>query len=147
MKAKKLLSFVLAAIMMLSALSINAFASNTDSPYASGVLPSVNAGKVSSYNPYVREKENNTATYIYNQNGDTMNFGVHGTLADGSYDEWDCTRKKGQIAVGQQRFFSQWVYEYGYRYCKLVCWSIKANTASSGVWSPDSVGSYPYCNL
>lgn len=56
------------------------------------------------------------------------------------------TKKAGRIDVGQKRLLRQWVYENGHAYCALYAASIYNNSYSNGLWSPDSIGSYPYAN-
>lgn len=86
----------------------------------------------------LRDKEDDTYHYIYN----TCSLEVR--VISYSQQNNNCT--KGSYAVipsGAQRFITNYVYEWGYRNCKL---SIRSNisgasTTLSGYWSPDSIGS------
>lgn len=62
----------------------------------------------------------------------------------------NCTKgTSARIWPGQQRRIRQYVYEWGYAYAFIgghAITSAGVGKSLTGVWSPDSVGSDPYCN-
>lgn len=98
--------------------------------------------------PYgYRAKCNATGTYIYNQSGSAFKFRVCGSSSILGYDLFpNDSRKVGRVEAGQMRLFRQWVYENGHGYCGLYAASIYDNSRATGLWSPDSIGSFSYCN-
>lgn len=97
-----------------------------------------------------RAKQDTSGTYIvaYSMCHGGMDVFVDGL--DTRTGQWvDCTDKTtyGQprlSKVNSPALISQWVYERGYRTARLGGYKPWANQSVSGVWSPDSVGSYPY---
>lgn len=140
-KLKRLLALGAAVLMSVSALTVPASASNYKDTYWSF---SVDAdGRP--HRTELREKTDASGVYVYYKAG-TMN----GVICDvlNSNNDSMCL-KQGVIYKGQERKVAQYVYENGYRWCKLELRSDKLylGAGGSGVWSPDSVGYYPYVNL
>lgn len=98
--------------------------------------------------PYgTRRKGNATGTYVYNIEGSAFMFKVVGCSQEGGGVLYqDDTLKPGRIDQGCRRRIRQYVYENGHALCMLWAASIYNNSSSTGNWSPDSVGSDPYCN-
>lgn len=69
---------------------------------------------------------------------------------DSNAGEWvDCTDKttRGQPhlkTTNNPGLISQWVYEDGYRTARLGGYKWGSNRSATGLWSPDSAGSYRY---
>lgn len=140
-KLKRMLALGAAALMSVSALTVPASASNYKDTYWSF---SVDANK-RPHRTELREKTDASGVYVYYKSG-TMD----GVACDVLNSENDSMCKKyGIVYKGQKRRVAQYVYENGFRWCKLELTSDKiySGAGGSGVWSPDSVGSYPYCNL
>lgn len=140
-KLKRMLALGAAALMSVSALTVPASASNHKNTTWNFSVDATNR-------PYVtnsREKTNSSGVYVYYKAG-TLN----GVICDVLNSENDSMcRKLGVVYKGNERLVAQYVYENGFRECKL---KLKSDTLYSGggaggEWSPDSVGSYPYCNL
>lgn len=98
-----------------------------------------------------RLKENNSSTYIKASQlpSGGMTVQVEGSHSPESSSTWkNCT--KGTSAtisvVGQGRRILQYVNENGYSYARLVGKKALTTQDASGVWSPDTAGSYPALN-
>ena len=140
-KLKRMLALGAAVLMSVSALTVPASASNYKDTYWSF---SVDANK-RPHRTELREKTDASGVYVYYKSG-TMD----GVACDVLNSENDSMCKKyGIVYKGQKRRVAQYVYENGFRWCKLELTSDKiySGAGGSGVWSPDYVGSYPYCNL
>lgn len=151
MKAKKLLALGFAAIMMVSAMALPASAAeiqpmnnHDDTSFAFSFN---NLGRS---NTTGRAKQDDTGTYI---NAYTMCNGGFDVYVDGyntNTGNWvDCTDKatRGQPHLRttyNPGLISQWVYENGYRTARLGGYKLFASQSVTGVWSPDSQGSYRY---
>lgn len=161
MKRIKKVSLLLAILMAISsyvAIPASAVGNYYDTDYYTGYhymanpdayyLTSSAVNTNFEYNPYgLRQKKDATATYVYNKEGASFMFKVYGySHSNGGYEYKGDTRQAGRIDVGQRRFLRQWVYENGHAYCALYSASIYNYSESSGLWSPDSIGSYPYAN-
>ena len=140
-KLKRLLALGAATLMSVSALSVSASASNYKDTYWSFSVDSNRR----SYQTELREKTDTSGVYVYYKAG-TMNGIVCDVL--NSNNDSMC-KKLGVIYKGEKRKIAQYVYENGYRWCKLELTSDKiySGAGGSGVWSPDSTGYYPYVNL
>ena len=104
-----------------------------------------------------REKQDDSGTYVYykyNTTGLTgaVKFRVMGSNSQSSPAllAINYTRNGyGTISKGQERLISQYVYENGKKYAFLSTPKVASGDptgTATGVWSPDSVGSYTYCN-
>ena len=140
-KAKRLLAFGAAAMMLAASLSFPASAANTkDKPWNFSVDYSNKP-----YTTALREKTNASGVYVYYKEGT-----VNGVICDVLNSEGDSMcRKKGVVPKEARRLIAQYVYENGFRLCRLKLQSntITISGGAGGVWSPDSAGSYPYANL
>lgn len=159
-KVKNLVLFMLAIMTIVSCFAIPASAvgNYSDTEYDTNLQTSAapDTFRLASkpviengvYSPYGRRlKLDATATYVYNKEGSSFMFIVVGYTSINSISGYpNDTRNPGRIDVGQRRFLRQWVYENGHGYCGLYAASIYANSYSKGLWSPDSIGSYPYAN-
>lgn len=105
----------------------------------------------------VREKQDASGTYVYYKSATTGLTGAVKYRVMGSNNQstpsiyaTNYTRNSyGTISVGQERFISQYVYEKGQKYAFLSTPKVASGDptgTASGVWSPDSVGNYLYCN-
>lgn len=98
-----------------------------------------------------RPKDNTTATYIW-CNGTYPSGGmrvyVMGNSTDYEYDSFwvDCTKGAAYLTTNQKRAITQYVKERDYKYAQLKGAKYGSGTVASGVWSPDSSGTYPRIN-
>lgn len=95
------------------------------------------------YTTELREKTNASGVYVYYKNGT-----VNGVICDVLNSEGDSMcKKKGVVTKGTERLVA--LYENGFHSCKLKLQSntVTISGGAGGVWSPDSVGDYPYVNL
>lgn len=131
------LAGVLASTAMLSTVSANNH-SDTNLPNAV-VSYYVGAGTAS------RAKQDKSSTYINNRSGFVLNTRVFASANSSN-------QTKGGVAhintANGKRLIRQYVYENGYRSCYMGLWAGKTGIIGriSGLWSPDSVGSYTYAN-
>lgn len=104
-----------------------------------------------------REKQDDSGTYVYYKSGTNgltgaVKFRVMGSDSQStpSLLATNYTRNSyGTISVGQKRLISQYVYENNKTYAFLSTPKVASGDptgTATGVWSPDSVGSYTYCN-
>lgn len=124
---------------------------NTGDTYFQYTLPQM--GTINIYNPG-RAKLNATGTYVYLQSGPAS--GVRFSVWGGYASSWQNTTLLNftggggaDIWVTQQRRISQYVYENGRTYAFLgITPRVQGDVGSalSGLWSPDSQGSWPYAN-
>lgn len=133
---KSLVALVMAGCMI--APSMTAFAGTGDSS-----LPTAFVTWNKSTTSSQREKEDDTYHYIYNYS--TIPLWVESRTTGGV----NCT--KGGHAIiprSTERFITNYVYEWGYKPCWLRIYAGAENVSGmvSGLWSPDSVGSYPVAN-
>lgn len=92
-----------------------------------------------------RQKDNASAVYVYYQSAINQPHGTFFSAWSGGINYTD--NDSGIIRVGQQRKISQRIYENGKRTCNLAISPRNFNaTLVQGLWSPDTVGDYPYCN-
>lgn len=140
-KAKRLLALGAAAMMLVTSLSFPASAANIKDEAWSFNVDFSNRP----YTTRLREKTNASGVYVYYQNGT-----VNGVICDVLNSEGDSMCKiKGVVTKGAERLVAQYVYENGFRWCKLKLQSntVTISGGAGGVWNPDSVGDYPYVNL
>lgn len=152
--ANKIITFmlVLAIISSVGVLPTFAAGNYTDSSFS---LTCPTYGYLVCEGNVYRKKLDSTATYVHCISGPST--GVYFTVWGGieistnySVPVANCTRY-GQALIypGQQRFIAQYVYENDYEYAHLgllTRYATDVGTTVTGVWSPDSVGSYPYAN-
>lgn len=100
--------------------------------------------------PQVVQKTDTSGTYIIANTICNGGFDVYVDGHDSSAGEWvDCTDKttRGQPhlkTTNNPGLISQWVYENGYRTARLGGYKWGSNRSATGLWSPDSAGSYRY---
>lgn len=97
-----------------------------------------------------RSKTDTSGTYIIANTICNGGFDVYVDGYDSNAGEWvDCTDKttRGQPhlkTTNNPGLISQWVYEDGYRTARLGGYKWGSNRSATGLWSPDSAGSYRY---
>lgn len=145
MKKKKLLAIFGVLILTLSFVMVPVSANNHKDEgfifYLDGVSASVTK---------MREKQDASSTYVavdYTPSGGAK-FSVLGVkLGNHGSTSVNCTKNNYVILYGgQTRLVRQYVYERGYTLCELFGDVAKLKGKTYGLWSPDSVGSYPYAN-
>lgn len=140
-KAKRLLALGAAAMMLVGAVSLPVYArGNNDTPSSWSF-------EVGPGSPYMitkdRPKLDDSGTYIYYRSGNKPYFGCDVLNIN---NKSQC-KKYGSINVGKKGRIAQYVYENGYRDCKLMLTSDNLSYGGGGgEWSPDSINSYPYIN-
>lgn len=153
MKTKKIMSLLLAVVMIASVCCVSASAAepneiaplnnHTDTEFTFS-FPGLGLS-----NTEGRAKQDASGTYIkaYTMCNGGFNVYVDGyNTSGGSWD--DCTDKdtRGQPRLSSANtpyLISQWVYERGYRTARLGGFKFLGTTVT-GVWSPDSEGDFPY---
>ncbi|UTR14972.1 hypothetical protein MM221_20965 [Salipaludibacillus sp. LMS25] len=139
---KKMAPLALSAIMILTLLPAQVSASNhVDTKFAFRVSTSNNYAATPG-----RAKHNTTSTYIKIDQvpGAYIYLTVQGFRPS---HKWVNETKDGrQTATPGQWLVRQSVYENGGRSARLRFQRYGASGVVSGVWSPDSVGSYPRLN-
>ncbi len=158
MKVKKLLVVLLALAAMLSIFILPASAKNNhDQVFTFYFQPNsmVDQGQIG----YRKEDASGTYLRYIDGNAQSCMFKVYG--GSHSYFESNCQNetKNGYAFVyrGQTGCISQYVYEnryshYGtatpYAFLQGSVWAVDGGVISSakGVWSPDTLGSFPYFN-
>lgn len=96
-----------------------------------------------------RKKDNNSSVYIYVQykNMDRYNVYVDGVEGESGSGRVACT-DNGEAYVYRVGEFliSNWVHERRKPYAQLTGYASYEGGSTGGLWSPDSVGKYPYIN-
>ncbi len=142
-KLKKLLALGAAAMMLVGSASLPVSAiepNTTEYGWSFNVEPT----RLSTVTKEQR-KIDASYTYVYYEGG-TKDYFTCDVLSLAGRSQ---CKKTGAIHEGERGLIEQYVYERGFRWCKLELTSDKSYSGAggSGVWSPDCVGSYPYCNL
>jgi len=148
MKLKKILTTLIAIMVTTSITTIPASASTQDNYFSFYVGWNYSDAGITS----AHDKEDASYTYMYNQS--TMDLWVRAwgytpTGPDGSM-QWTIQTKNfyAIVPVGEY-FITQYVYENGGRSEYLEITKATKSTLfdqANGLWSPDSVGSYPIAN-
>ncbi|UJW58017.1 hypothetical protein HXZ66_11680 [Bacillus sp. A116_S68] len=144
---KKMAPLVLSAIMILTLLPAQAFASNHgDTGFRFNVNTSNNYGTTGS-----RAKQNTTSTYVKIDQVPAAFIYLHvqgfrPSSTTGSNYWANETVGGRQTATPGQWLVRQMVYENGGRSARLRFQRYSASGTVKGVWSPDSIGSYPRLN-
>lgn len=144
---KKLGMIILSVTMFFTLIPTSAFASNhKDTAFSF----SVNVNKPTAYTSS-RAKQNTTSTYVHIKRVPAAFIrtdvqGYRPTSGTGS-NYWANETIGGTktLATGQW-LIKQLVYENGGRSARLKLQRYSTDGIVSGVWSPDSVGSYPIAN-
>lgn len=148
-----LICFVAMFVFLNTVVFVSAEGSNNTDSKFSFTLPGTSFYSVLNSG---RAKLNWTGSYI---SSDSVNpsegalFSIHGynspTVPAGS-QAVNCTKgTSARIWPGQNRRIRQYVYERGYTYAFIGASAITTagvGKSLTGMWSPDSVGSDPYCN-
>ncbi|MBM7542278.1 hypothetical protein [Amphibacillus cookii] len=143
---KKLGVIILSAIMFLTIIPTPIFAANVkDTSFSFNIQSNANRYTRS------RAKQNSSSTYVHVKQVPAVYIrtnvqGFRPTSGTGS-NYWANETIGGQISLRKgQWLIKQLVYENGGRSARLQFKKHSTNGTVSGVWSPDSVGSYPYAN-
>ena len=149
--SKRLVALMLLVVTIFSVVSVSASASNwQDSSFYHFTLWS------SQHYLNPRAKENTSPCYVkitdttYNLTTFVTANGCYSS--SGSATRYNCTRdgngnvvSRVAILAEQGYLIRSMIYEYKYPYASLgLSTSLVGGNVVSGVWSPDSVGSYPY---
>lgn len=139
MKLKRVCAFCASVLMLASsALPASALESYKDTEWEFDI-----SYNQTSYTTPKRPKTNTSGTYVYYESGTPASLRCDVLNESGK----SMCRKIGSIKLGKKGLIAQYVYENGYRWAKLKVTSSTTYGGAGGLWSPDSVGSYPYINL
>ncbi len=94
-----------------------------------------------------RSKDNDSSSYVYIASI-TKSCRLYIDGAKGKYGSWaNCTVNDHANATRPGRWrIMNYVNERGFGYARLTAWANNGATSLHGVWSPDSVGTYPSIN-
>ena len=148
--SKRLVALMLLVVTIFSAVSVSASASNWQDSYFYNFT-------LRSYQRYLnpRAKQDTSPCYVkltkatHNQ---TTFISANGCYSSTSATRYNCTRDGNGNPVAhvsilpyQGYLVRSMIYEYKYPYATLgFSTPIVGGNEVTGVWSPDSVGSYPY---
>ena len=150
MKAKKMISVLLAVFLMMSVLAVAASAEEIETYNNHDDIDfTFNFGFFGKSNTLGSDKTDKTGTYIICSQIPSGGFDVFvdggGSVSGGWTDCTDYDYGKPKLTVTNSgRLISQYVYERGYRFARLGGYKTNASQNAIGKWSPDSQGSYPY---
>lgn len=139
MKIIKKISATLLVLSLSIATVLPVYANN----HGDTKLPSQYISSTTYVHTELRDKYDDSYHYMYNK------CSIEVSVISYSQQDNNCTNHGyALIPANSKRFISNYVYEWGYRNCKL---SIRSNisgasTTLSGYWSPDSIGSYIVAN-
>lgn len=150
MKLKKILTVTVIAMMMFSSISsLNVSAKNNkDTVFDFNVQPNSTVYT----NGHFRAKEDSSAPYCHLQIAASNGFNMRILSIDNNLNPYsivDATKGTALMYAGQKRLIRCSVRDVGRRYCAIGAKSRNNGDSSGramGVWSPDSLGSYPYAN-
>lgn len=94
-----------------------------------------------------RSKDNDSSSYV-KISSITNSCRMYIDGAHGKYGSWNNCTVNGYAnatRAGNWRIMN-YVNEWGYSYARLTAWANNGATSLYGVWSPDSVGTYPSIN-
>lgn len=146
MKCKRILALALCLVTLVSVMSVTAFAANTsDTKFTNFKLNS----NEWFYLITPREKTNDSKVYLYYTTGtyNAVRAKVYGKTTYSSTTNNNCTYYDGSVVSyvtcvkGTKYSIGNLVYERDYPWATLGFWSQYTDTIS-GVWSPDSAGTY-----
>ena len=125
------------SILLGSSLEISYASNHSDEVFLFLVSPGI-IGK-SGY----RNKEDSSGVYVNYQSGPA---GIVFYVLSPDNQVQNSGTGAAVMYVGQQRRIHTHVYENGYTSCALASNNSTATGYASGLWSPDSVGTYPWAN-
>ena len=140
-KLKRLLALGAAAMMLVgsASLPVSAIVANT---HESGWSFTVEPNKLFTVTA-AREKVDASFTYVYYKGGTKDYFSCDVLNSAGKSQ----CKKTGAIHKGERGLIEQYVYENGYRSCKLRLSSAEGSYGGgTGEWSPDSNVTYRVIN-
>lgn len=133
MKLKRILAVLMVTGSVMAA-TVSVYANNHDD------IPLPYEYISSTHNVYTQYADKYDASYNYINNESSLRLRVITYSQNGT----NCTKNSYAVIPGNtERFITNYVYEWGYRNCRLY---IRADISGSsgdlkGKWSPDSVGS------
>ena len=138
--------FVVVLATLVTATAMTASAAETSDT----ALPSSYITYTGGANTTVRSKTNTTSVYMYNKSGMTLWVWANGGSKPGNpalYDAGTTIGGHANVMPGQYKVRTL-IYEKGYRTAWLNITTATSGVAGncSGLWSPDSIGSYPSAN-
>lgn len=143
---KKLGMIILSVTMFFTLIPTSAFAANVkDRNFKFSITNDIN------HYTAARAKENTSSTYVHVEQVPSVYIrtnvqGFRPSSVTGT-NYWTNETIGGQISLRKgQWLIKQLVYENGGRSARLQLKKHSTNGTVSGVWSPDSVGSYLYAN-
>lgn len=141
-KVKRLLALGAAALMLTSAFAMPASAANIKNTTWNFNIDLTHR----THTTALREKTNDSSVYVHYKDGT-----VGSLICDALNSEGDSmcgTNGPGRIDKGEEGALIQYVYENGFRSCKLklTCDAQVTSGGAGGEWSPDCAGSYQRLN-
>ena len=141
-KIKRLLALGAAALMLSSAFAMPASAANIKNTTWNFNIESTRR----TYTTALREKTNSSSVYVKYSDGTVTSLVCDALNSEG--DSMCGTYGAGRIYKGNKGRLRQFVYENGFRWCKLklTCDAPENDGGAGGAWSPDCAGVYPNLN-
>lgn len=95
-----------------------------------------------------RAKDNSTSVYIWVKAMSVDRCKAYTDGAHATSGPWYNKTVKGYATIKRKGefFIDNYINEHGFDYARLTGWADSQPGVVSGVWSPDSVGSYPRIN-
>lgn len=138
MKLKRLLASAVAVTLLSSLTAIGSFAANNhDTGFSFTVGPNWQA------RTEFRDKTNSTSVYVNSLSGPSVTYFY---VIDPNGGIQNSGKGVAPISPGTKRCIYNHVYENGWRTCALATLNNPYTGQSTGVWSPDTVGSYIHAN-
>lgn len=134
----------------MTGMSASAADPNYPTPNTSDSSWSVN---VSGSSTYVRKKNDTSSVYVHNKSSYAINVSVYARSTQTGANK-DAGQRVGytyfqttslSIPANSKRAIRQWIRENGYAWAALTVYGGSYN-GGSGVWSPDSTGTYTFAN-
>lgn len=161
MKAKRCAAIGLGVAMLVAVLAIGSVQSAyaADDGGSSGVAPAANTADTgfafrfaSSGSTYQgdepRRKDNATSVYVGVKTKTLDRCKAYVDGGSSSSGPWVNKTLKGKATISKLGNFAiqTYVNEHGYKYARLTGWADSQPGVVSGVWSPDSAGTYTAIN-
>lgn len=149
-KRKHFIALICILALAVSAMAVTASAENNhhDTDFAFDVLSNI------PYGIEPRDKTDTTALYVNVQTGSEREIHVRaeGVTSDYFFENLTCVQGRlvdyvtCSIGYGSEYKYNihSWIYEHGYRMASLSFISTVGYGHVTGVWSPDSMGTYNY---